>query len=68
MNEKESEQILTSNNGGNGVERKRLMWLDAARGIGILLVLLGHTSPSFGKFIYGFHMPLFFIISGFLYK
>lgn len=33
-----------------------------------MLVVLGHTHPSFNKFIYGFHMPLFFILSGYLYK
>ncbi len=47
----------------------RSAWLDLARGIGILLVLLGHTEPNpLIPFIYGFHMPFFFIISGMLYK
>lgn len=42
--------------------------IDLCRGIGILLVLLGHTNPPFMKYIYSFHMPLFFILSGYLYK
>lgn len=39
----------------------------AARGIGILLVLIGHAvSPDsyLGMTIYSFHMPLFFLLSG----
>lgn len=42
------------------------MWLDQLRAIAIFIVILGHvTLPSqANKFIYSFHMPLFFIISG----
>lgn len=43
--------------------------IDAYRGLGILLVVLGHVSylsPYWIKVIYGFHMPAFFILSGFL--
>ena len=47
---------------------QREVWLDALKGVGILLVILGHCSPAFMKYIYGFHMPLFFLISGYLYK
>ncbi len=42
-----------------------------ARGIGILLVTLGHSIPlkdaypSIYNFIYSFHMPMFFFLSGF---
>lgn len=58
---------------------KRIDWLDSARGIGIVLVVIGHTlgglidSPigaGLGTFralffaIYTFHMPLFFLLSG----
>jgi acyltransferase len=44
----------------------RLNWLDIAKGIAILLMVIGHTSiPSaFSNFIWAFHMPLFFIASG----
>lgn len=46
---------------------QRLAAFDIAKGIGIILVILGHSPlPSpIGKYIYGFHMPLFFIISGY---
>jgi len=44
--------------------------LDAAKGWGMLLVVLGHaTPPAWAEtLIYGFHMPLFFVISGLLWK
>ncbi|MBW3095523.1 acyltransferase family protein [Bifidobacterium sp. 64T4] len=47
----------------------RLTALDSLRGFGILLVVLGHTSQSAGliHWIFSFHMPLFFIISGMLF-
>lgn len=46
----------------------RTLWIDACRGIAIILVLLGHNNPPFVRTIYGFHMPLFFILSGYVYK
>lgn len=44
----------------------RTRWLDIAKGITIILMVLGHTSiPEFvSRFIWAFHMPLFFIASG----
>ncbi|MFZ2991061.1 acyltransferase family protein [Ideonella sp.] len=44
--------------------------LDAARGIGMLLVIIGHATPpaTLQTWIYGFHMPLFFVISGLLWR
>lgn len=44
----------------------RKTYIDAAKGIGILLMILGHTmTPGVGKdMIYSFHMPLFFVCSG----
>lgn len=52
------------------IKSNRILWVDIAKGIGILLVLIGHISQNqyINSFIYGFHMPLFFIISGYLYK
>ncbi|MBQ3653167.1 MAG: acyltransferase family protein [Synergistaceae bacterium] len=47
----------------------RLRWLDSLRGLAIILVLIGHIhSFPFQKFIYGFHMPLFFVLSGYLFR
>lgn len=60
--------------------KKDIVWLDYARTIGIFLVVFGHVLQQFPSFqgysicktlwnyIYLFHMPLFFIISGFLFK
>lgn len=48
---------------------KRLMWVDFAKGLGIIGVVVGHSDTEFLKqYIFWFHMPLFFIISGFLFK
>ena len=40
---------------------------DIMKGIGIILVLIGHIPPGerLFHFIYSFHMPLFFIVAGF---
>ena len=46
----------------------RLRWLDAARGLAMLLVMIGHTLPGNETVIgalYTFHLPLFFVISGY---
>lgn len=52
------------------MEERRLDYIDVAKGIGILLMILGHVGfyGSFDRFIHAFHMPLFFFISGYLYK
>ena len=60
------EEVLQENR--TGIESRRELWLDALRGLGILLVCVGHTAPPLAKFVYGFHIPLFFILSGFLFK
>lgn len=47
---------------------EREIWLDYAKSIGIFLVVLGHL-PFCGNYVISlFHMPLFFILSGYLYK
>lgn len=47
---------------------KRLENIDVAKGIGILLMIAGHIFDNevFGVLVYGFHMPLFCIITGIL--
>lgn len=49
---------------------KRIEWIDVAKGIGILAVILGHCSLSrqIAWTIYSFHMPLFFIIGGLFFR
>jgi hypothetical protein len=53
--------------------RERIPWIDIAKGIGIVFVVIGHNLTHYriydiNKYIYWFHMPLFFIISGLLHK
>ena len=44
----------------------RTQWLDIAKALAIILMVIGHTSiPHFASdFIYAFHMPIFFLASG----
>lgn len=44
----------------------RIKSIDIAKAIGIFLIVLGHTLTfgNFRKFIYAFHVPLFFFLSG----
>lgn len=47
--------------------KKRIEWLDIAKGICILLVVLGHEltwDEELRYLIYAFHIPMFFILSG----
>lgn len=41
-------------------------WIDIAKGYGILLVIIGHIYHL--DIIYSFHLPLFFILSGYTHK
>lgn len=49
---------------------KRIEWIDIAKGIAIMLVVIAHTigfgdtGPVLKTIIYSFHMPFFFIMSG----
>lgn len=48
---------------------KRIEWIDTAKGIGLILVILGHLHiPFMTTWIYLFHMPLFFFLSGLVYS
>ena len=49
---------------------QRLPWVDTLKGLGILLVVFGHeTGAGLAQaFVYLFHMPLFFALSGLLHK
>lgn len=51
-------------------KNKRIVWIDIAKGLGILLVVIGHvrTMPFIHECIYLFHMPLFFLLSGMVFK
>lgn len=51
--------------------KERIHWIDISKGIAIICVFLGHTisSPSeLSYFVYSFHMPLFFLLSGYCFS
>lgn len=50
----------------NSYNRERILWIDAAKAIGILMVVFGHNwlDEKFCYYFYSFHMPLFFILAG----
>ncbi|MBR3357486.1 MAG: acyltransferase family protein [Solobacterium sp.] len=58
------------------MENKRIDYLDICKGILIILVVIGHVIQIIDidkdsyliKFIYSFHMPAFFMISGYLFN
>lgn len=48
-------------------------WVDIAKGLGVILVLLGHmlyitTFDTLNQVIYSFHVPMYFALSGMLLK
>lgn len=50
-------------------QNNRSEYIDFFRGIGILLMIMGHIGFGriFDKWIHSFHMPMFFFVSGFFY-
>ena len=49
----------------------RIVWVDYYKVIGIFLIVLGHSifrNSDLTKFLYIFHVPIFFFISGYLEK
>ena len=49
---------------------KRVDWVDFAKGLGIVLVVIGHSGipKTLSAWIWSFHMPLFFFISGLFFN
>ena len=48
--------------------QKHINWADSAKGITILAVVLGHIATPLTNFIFSWHMPMFFFLSGFFLK
>lgn len=48
--------------------KERLLYVDTLKAFGIILVVMGHvfhdSDSIVSHFIYAFHMPLFFLLSG----
>jgi fucose 4-O-acetylase-like acetyltransferase len=51
-----------------GTETNRVAWADILKGLGILAVVWGHAGSKTSFYMFWFHMPLFFFISGYLYR
>ena len=48
---------------------RRIDWIDVAKGLGIILVVIGHVKlPLLKDWVYRFHMPMFFMLSGMVYR
>lgn len=54
------------------MSKKRLTWVDVTKGFLMILVVIGHYPGELdfplAKYIYWFHMPAFFILSGLFFK
>lgn len=52
------------------MEQRRLTWVDTAKGWGILAIVVSHvfTGHPVSRWLYSFHVPLFFFLSGYLFK
>ncbi len=50
--------------------KERIDWIDYAKALGVFLVIMGHTYKGYSVigWIYSFHMPLFFFLSGITLK
>ena len=49
------------------MEKRRVEWIDTAKFLGIFAIYLGHYDPYAGlwkDFVFSYHVPLFFFISG----
>lgn len=51
-------------------QTNRIEYLDIFRSLGIILMIMGHVGfgEIFSHFIHAFHMPMFFWISGYLFR
>lgn len=54
----------------NTKTKERIDWIDYAKALGVFLVIMGHTYKGYSVigWIYSFHMPLFFFLSGITLK
>lgn len=55
----------------DGLEKKRIKWVDATRAFAIFCIVLGHAingKNMIWHIVYGFHVPLFIILGGFTYS
>lgn len=54
---------------GQGHPTKRDIGLDIAKGVAMLFIIAGHLGiDEINKFVFTFHVPLFFLLSGYFYS
>gem|GEM_PF-1187670 len=65
-----TEQNRTEQNRTEQNRTERLDYIDLFRGVGIILMIMGHIgfSEKFNLWKSAFHMPMFFYISGYFYR
>ena len=51
-------------------QKHRVTWVDTAKGWGMLAIIVSHvmTGHPVSRWLYTFHVPLFFFLSGFLFR
>lgn len=68
MNTQSTASLLSEQVNSTSKVKLRIEWIDVAKAIAIILVIVGH-SVAFGgvtrNLIFSFHMPLFFILAGY---
>lgn len=63
------ESTTYSNESGKDIARTRYVWLDYSKVLCIAGVVYGHcVADVLSSYIFLFHVPIFFIISGILYR
>lgn len=55
-------------NSVRNIPKRREVWVDILKGVMIIAVVIGHSNFEYTQYIYWFHMPIFFILSGFIFN
>ena len=51
------------------MEKKRFRSIDIARGIAMVSIVLGHLgNPTINRVVFTYHLPIFFLITGYFFK
>ena len=62
-------EIKEENSNIQELKSKKMNWIDVAKGICIICIILGHMGNNLAvKIVYAFHIPVFFILSGYTMK
>ena len=60
--------VLTAK-GMRGNMKSRLRFVDIAKGLGMICIILGHLGrPEINHVVFTFHVPLFFLIAGYFHR